>query len=94
MLRQTPSTSRPTSNSTVRLPANKKGPVIQLAQRSPNPSRASSSPSALTYSTSSSSTTNTEPDIEVDLSATSIKLDMKIEPVVLPSSVKRRERRT
>ena len=94
MLRQDPSTSRPTSNSTVRPPANKKGPVIQLAQRSPNPSRASSSPSALTYSTSSSSTTNTEPDIEVDLSATSIKLDTKIEPVVLPSSVKRRERRT
>ena len=63
-LRQAPATSRPTSNSVVRFPAKKKGPVIQPIQRPPNPPHASPAHSAST-SASSYSVANTELEAKV-----------------------------
>ena len=69
-LRQTPATSRPTSNFIVRPPAKKKGPVIQPIQRPPNPPRTSPVPSA---STSASS-----------YFVASTELEAEVKPVVSP----------
>lgn len=81
---QTLVTSHPTSSSTIRPPAKKKGFVIQFAQMPPNPPHASPH-SALTFA-SSSSATNTEPDAEIELLATNAEPKAETE-LVVPSII-------